>query len=551
MHWLISLVQFIASPLMPVMEVLINALAASEHRAVGGSDGTVAAFTLSTGLIGLFCILSTCWIHARLRKFRHGAKLDIAAADAAVYFREALLESAAQGVVVLRSGDQERQYYGEGKALYDACMASPQSGKAIRAIDILAEEGTAFSVAVEMGDANVTVRGLPVAGRAVLYLRKESTAAERYREMLETLPFPIWLRNTNKEIGWANPAFLSALNFTNLGEAIAANAALEPSEPDLAAQIVQGRKPVEGRTSAIVNGESRTFSLGLTPFSASAVMGFALDITDTARAESRLRLACDAHEDMIEHVPLAAAVFDRDQRLVSCNKAYADLWALPRAWLDTHPNYGEILERLRDERKLPEQRNFAEWKLSDIQSLAKLDRKKEESWHMSSGKSIRITQHPHLQGGIFMLFEDITERLRLETSLNLLTQVQKATLDTLDEGVAIFGTDGRLVLHNSLFANMWKLSENELSGQPHFAEIANLCTTRIGRDGIWSIISCGVNSAMPESFGEWGKAKRADGRVISLALSRLPNGSTVVTFTDLTDVERFGSLENGRPSAAA
>ena len=41
-------------------------------------------------------------------------------------------------------------------------------------------------------------------------------------------------------------------------------------------------------------------------------------------------------------------------------------------------------------------------------------------------------------------------------------------------------------------------------------------------------MSCGVNSATPESFGEWGKTRRADGRIISLALSRLPNGATLI-----------------------
>jgi hypothetical protein len=98
---------------------------------------------------------------------------------------------------------------------------------------------------------------------------------------------------------------------------------------------------------------------------------------------------------------------------------------------------------------------------------------------------------------------------------------------------------------------MWKLSESELDGQPHFAEIASLCATRIGRDGIWGTVSAGVNSATPERFGEWGKATRADGRVISLALSRLPNGATVVTFTDLTDLEQFRSLQNDTSNAAA
>jgi hypothetical protein len=44
---------------------------------------------------------------------------------------------------------------------------------------------------------------------------------------------------------------------------------------------------------------------------------------------------------------------------------------------------------------------------------------------------------------------------------------------------------------------------------------------------------------------------RADGRTISLALSRLPNGATVVTFSDLTDLERFGTISQMYSAHAA
>ena len=543
MHWLISFIQFIAAPLMPVMEALIPALAASAHRSPNSGDCTVAAFAVSTGLIGLVCIFSTCWIHARLRSLRDRAKHDIAAADVALYFREALLTGATDGVVVLRNGEQERQYYGEGKALYEACMESPLASRAMRAIDVLAEQGTSFALSLPADEGGLTLRGLPVAGRAVIYLHRESHCAnpERYREILDALPFPVWIRGAGNAIGWANNSFLSTLGFTSLDDAIAANAALEWSERDLAAKALQSRQPMEGRASVIVNGEPRTFSLSLTPMSQTAVAGFAIDITQSARLESRLQLARDAQEEMVQRMPFAVAVFDCKQKLVSYNGVYAELWEFSKAWLDTCPSYGDILDRLRDKRKIPEQRNFAAWKQAHLQSLASADRQKEEFWHMPNGKSVRIVTQPQLQGGTFTLFEDITERLHLESSLNLLTQVQKATLDTLDEGIAIFSTDGRLVLHNTLFGHMWQLSESELDGQPHFAEIASLCTARIGRDGIWGIVSAGVNSATPERFGEWGKAKRADGRVLSLALSRLPNGATVVTFTDITDLEQFGT----------
>ena len=546
MSWLVPTIQHIAAPLMPVMETLIPALAAAAHRNPANGDCTVAAFTVSTGLIGLFCVFSACWMHARLRNFKDRAKADQEAADVARSFREALLTSAAQGVVILRNGEQERQYFGEGLALYEACMDSPQAGKAIRAIDALAEQGTSFALSIEANAGYLTLRGMPVAGRAVLYLHNDTVATdhEQYREILEALPIPVWMRGIGNAISWANSAFLSTLGFASLEEAVSANAALEWSERDLAAKALQSRAPVNGRASVIVDGESHVFSLGLAPMSDNAVAGFATDITEYVRLESGLQLACDAQEDMVERIPFAVAVFDGEQKLTSYNGVYAELWDLSRSWLESTPCYGQILDCLRDKRKLPEQRNFAEWKQAQIQAFNLADSRSEEFWHLPGGKSIRIVTQPHLQGGVFALFEDITERLRLESALNLLTQVQKATLDTLDEGIAIFGTDGRLVLHNALFTKMWQLSESELDNQPHFAEIANLCTDRIGRDGIWGIVSCGVNSATPERFGEWGKAKRADGRVISLALSRLPNGATVVTFTDITDLEQFGDLQN-------
>ncbi|HWF64488.1 MAG TPA: PAS-domain containing protein, partial [Rhizomicrobium sp.] len=231
--------------------------------------------------------------------------------------------------------------------------------------------------------------------------------------------------------------------------------------------------------------------------------------------------------------------FDASRKLTRYNKAYARLWDLPEGWLDAHPTLADILNHLREKRLIPEQRNFAQWRKSRIAATPGPGQTIEETWHLPSGKSIRLVTRSHWDGGVFILCEDISEKLKLESSLNLLTQVQKATLDTLDEGVAIFGTDGRLVLYNALFAKMWRLTEGDLTDQPHLGKIAQLCSRRIGHDNIWNIVASGVSAASPERFGEWGKAKRADGRVISLALSRLPNGATMASFADLTDLEKF------------
>jgi PAS domain-containing protein len=259
---------------------------------------------------------------------------------------------------------------------------------------------------------------------------------------------------------------------------------------------------------------------------------------ETENLATGLKLELEAQLDMIERLPLPVAVL-RDQKLVQYNRAFSELWELPAGWLDAGRSYGEILDYLRDKRRLPEQRNFAEWKLAQLQYCAGLDETRTEVWHMPGGSSIRMVMEPRLDGGVFLICEDLTENLRLESSLNLLTQVQKATLDTMEDGIAIFGTDGRLVMNNAPFAKLWRLTEEELSGRPHFVELAELCTGRIGRDGIWAMIAQGINAAAPEKFIELGKAKRTDGRILFIAMSRLPDGSVVVTFSDLTDLERF------------
>ncbi|MDB5734365.1 MAG: sensory box protein [Alphaproteobacteria bacterium] len=552
-NWLVPLVQDAGAPFMPAVEALGRALAEVRHRPYVYSDNTVAAFAVSTAIVGFLSVSWAGWMHGRLGRLKARMRRDHAKADAARFFQEALVNGATEGIVLMRGAGQERQYMGGGKDLLDACMDSPQAGQILRALDRLANDGTAFVLTARCAGDAVIMRGMPVAGRAVLYFYCEEREddQEQYRDILEALPVAIWKRDLAKGIGWANRAFLDILGLDTLEDAIAANATIDWSEHDLAARAIEGHHAVAGHASTIMKGEPRTFSLQVAPVSATAVAGLAADISDTVRQKAKQQLALDAQEDMLERIPFAVAVFNAEQKLVRYNGAYARLWSLPTAWLDATPLYGDILDRLREKRRLPEQRVFSDWKQGQLQALSIAGGASEQTWHLPQGASVHIAIQPHLQGGMFVVYEDITERLKLESSLNLLTQVQKATLDTLDEGIAIFGTDGRLVLHNALFARMWQLTEAELADQPHFAEIANICTTRIGRDGIWGIVSCGVNSATPESFGEWGKAVRADGRIISLALSRLPNGATVVTFSDLTDLERFSAAHALSAHAAA
>ncbi len=218
------------------------------------------------------------------------------------------------------------------------------------------------------------------------------------------------------------------------------------------------------------------------------MIGTALDVTEITAAEARLQQHADAHSATLDSLQTAVAIFGRDQKLTFYNKAFVRLWGLPENFLERHPGDGEILDRLRDARKLPEQRDYQAWKRARLALYHEAQRQtaSEETWHMPGGQTIRVVTQPHPFGGLTFLYEDVTARLALESDYNTLMKVQSATLDTLSEGVAVFGPDGRLKLHNAAFARIWEMEPQDLQDEPHVRTIAALSRDRFGDSGIWN-----------------------------------------------------------------
>jgi signal transduction histidine kinase len=162
---------------------------------------------------------------------------------------------------------------------------------------------------------------------------------------------------------------------------------------------------------------------------------------------------------------------------------------------------------------------------------------------------LRVVAQPHPFGGLIFLFEDVSEQLRLESSYNTLIKVQKATLDTLQEGVAVFGPDGRLKLRNAAFARIWRLEAGELAGEPHLKRIAEACAARFHGDRTWDIVTASVTFAGSDRTREWGEVERSDGAIISLTIAPLPDGATLVSFADITDRFRIEAALRERNEA--
>ena len=527
--------------------------------AFASDDGATGQFLMlavvMTGAISL-ALAAAVWALAEQNtagKLRRMLRNAGARMRAAIGERDALLSAGREALIVWgRDGSAPLAYAG-AEAMLDSCLAGTEATEISKALDDLSARGVGFTLKAHDKDRRtITMRGRAVGGMAAVWMEPEQAASKQpldFREVLDALPLPVWLRDRALSLIWGNRAFLGAAGVADIESLRANQTALEKSERDLAASARNQRGALEARRFAIVGGHRRALAVTETPVDGLGVVGSAIDVTDVSAAEAKLQQHIDAHADTLDKIATAVAIFGRDQKLAFYNQAFVRLWSFSENWLDAHPTDGEILDRLREDRKLAEQRDYQAWKRERLSLYENpLDYPSEELWHVPGGKTLRVVAQPHPFGGLTFLYEDVTEKLALESSYNTLIKVQSATLDTLQEGVVVFGPDGKMKLHNAAFMRIWGLLPNDLAGEPHVRSIAAACADKFGDEAVWERLIQSVVSGAP-GRRDWGEIERGDRTILSLALSPLPDGATLVTFADVTDRFRIESALRERNEA--
>jgi signal transduction histidine kinase len=114
--------------------------------------------------------------------------------------------------------------------------------------------------------------------------------------------------------------------------------------------------------------------------------------------------------------------------------------------------------------------------------------------------------------------------------------MQRETLDSLAEAVAVFGSNGRAQLFNPAFAKMWDLSAEALLEHPHIAAVEQWCKPLFDDAASWQTLREAITSIDNRNPARL-KLERKDGSVLDCMTMPLPDGATMVTFQDITDTE--------------
>jgi signal transduction histidine kinase len=402
--------------------------------------------------------------------------------------------------------------------------------------------------------ADTTVRGLEESGaRGRIEESKKLIEADpsAFLDALERAPFPAWRMNATGRLVWANKAYADAVEASDVDAVLAKQVTLDAGQKSQAAEATQSGDAVARIRPVVMGGKRRALDIVSFPVSGGAA-GFAIDVTDGEEAKAALKRFRRAHDDTLNHMAESVAVFDRSQRLVFRNTAFDSLFGLDVKWLNDWPGHGEWLDRLREKRLLPEQADYASWKRDELKryDAAPNEEWPDELWPLPDGRTLRVARQRHPMGGVMMIFEDKTDELALRARYNTLINVQRATLDKLHEAVAVFGSDGRLRLHNTAFETLWNLSPGDLEGQPEFDAVAEKCAALYTDEAVWSAMKARATDPSPQARKHvTGEMQRVDERALTWLSRPLPDGATLIAWDDVTDSRRIEEALRDRAEA--
>ncbi len=432
----------------------------------------------------------------------------------------------------------------------------------------LHETGNGFTVRAETTDGRrvLQVRGMraavyPGAGDAdtVWFLDISDSAHETGRLMesvsglsaqntglchvLDGLAVPVWVRGPDLSIVYCNVAYARAVEESSPAAAVASGKEIAAGPSGwgggLAREALASGSASTRSLHTVVEGRRRLMEITEFPVSDQGaswrIGGIAIDRTDADSARAELARHVEAHAEVLEKLGTGMVIFGPDARLQFFNAAFAAMWRFDPEWLREHPSHAEMLEDLRSRRMYPEQSDFQNYKRQRLDLYTSLINAQEELLYLPDNRVIRLVISPHPLGGLMFTSEDVTDRLALERSYNTLIAVQSETLDNLHEGVAVYGSDGRLKLFNPAFARIWGLSPELLEGEPRMAEVVDSAKSLFLYRGSWDSFRDQVISQAADRVSRAGRFERADGSILDYAAVPLPDGAMLFTYIDVTD----------------
>lgn len=350
-------------------------------------------------------------------------------------------------------------------------------------------------------------------------------------EATSLFPYPIWFSNSAGEITWINKSYDSLARTHNSNETPTADGV-----DMFSGSHHNDENGASYRKALSIHGVDKPmwFNVSGVPLSGKQSLNYAINIDAVVDAEIAQRKFVQTLTKTFAQLSIGLAIFDRNRQLALFNPALIDLTSLPADFLSARPNLLTFFDRLRENRMMPEPKNYSNWRqqIADL-VVAASDGRYHETWSLASGLTYRVTGRPQPDGAIAILFEDISAEISLTRRFRTQLALGQSVIDTLDEAVAVFNSSGVLTLSNSAYRTLWKIDPDS-----SFADMTILDASRQWQsmslpNETWNELRDFVVEFSDRT--EWtANVKMKNGAALACRFTPLSGGATLVGFSKMT-----------------
>lgn len=340
-------------------------------------------------------------------------------------------------------------------------------------------------------------------------------------------PYPIWVVNDAEYVVWCNNTY-AALAEENGVASIDTDDSLFPLD------TLKRARNGSVRATLKTAGDDVNHWYDVTAIkSGTQIVCHAVDINAVIQAEVAQRNFVQTLAKTFAQLSIGLAIFDRNRQLALFNPAIVDLTSLPVEFLSARPDLSTFFDRLRDNRVMPEPKNYNSWRqeISNVIAAA-THGNYQETWTLDTGHTYRVSGRPHPDGAVAFLIEDITAEIALTRNFRAELELGQSMMDTFDDALVVFSAAGVLTFCNAAYRSLWKLDPDN-----SFADVTIVDSLRAWQD------QCDPDpdwGDMRDFVMKLGERQQWTTTVLhtelgphSVSLSPIVSGATVVRFNAL------------------
>jgi signal transduction histidine kinase len=373
--------------------------------------------------------------------------------------------------------------------------------------------------------------------------------------LIEAAPIPMWHRGSDLRLSFVNKAYVDAVGGVS-GDQVT-DEEIELVEPvgtetamTHAAKAREAGQPLERLLSSTMAGERRQMRVFDIPLGETGIAGLAIDVQELMDARSDFRRLADAQRDLLDNMSAGVAQFAPDKTLAFANLPFQRTFAFRDEWLAAKPEFARVFDRMRENGKMPEVRDFPQWR-GEREGWFLNTSPVEENWLLPDGTHLRLLAQPTPDGGLLLIFEDRTKEAQLASARDTLLRVRTATFDNLFEAIAVFASDGKLSIWNRRFGEIWDVEEAVLAKHPRFDELLGSVAGHLKKASQISVLRELLQMTISRREARRSQMVFADGRTFQLSTVPLPDGNALLTMIDVTDSAQVEKALRERAGALA